>query len=142
MSTQYSRVQNISINIPVLIPFFHVGFKLTVYLTAPPRLLDAQYINDRASDASTTKSRVGFRQAVIARDGRCVVTNASLLGCEAAHYCPHAKGSEVCLPASSSPPPGGPSSDIYISTSREWYSTAADQMILLISMILEIGFSF
>jgi hypothetical protein len=82
------------------IPVFLVGFMLIICLTVPHRLLDTHYIDDRTSDANT-EGHAGFWAQVEARDGTCVVTGSPINHCDAVHYCPHSKGSEVSrLPVS------------------------------------------
>jgi hypothetical protein len=68
-----------------------------LYLTVTPRLLDIRCNDDRTSDLEldTTDSCADFHDELIDRDGSCVVTNANHQYCDAVHYYPHSKGSQV-----------------------------------------------
>ena len=61
------------------------------------RLLDPNLMDDRTSYTSdVTSRRVHFRDDVVNRDRRCVVTGTGPTQCEACHIIPHAKGDQVC----------------------------------------------
>lgn len=60
-----------------------------------PRVLDIRFIDDQITDSDVSENRAGFRDEVIARDRTCIVTAAPVEYCDACHYCPHSKGSEV-----------------------------------------------
>ena len=62
----------------------------------PPRLVDPQAIKDRTSDIdSVARSQQDFKQALIARDGTCIITGENADDCDASHCLPHSKGDQV-----------------------------------------------
>jgi hypothetical protein len=65
-------------------------------LSGKARLVDADLMDDRTSNASNlTARRNDFATNVIERDGACVITDELASNCAACHIIPHAKGSDV-----------------------------------------------
>jgi hypothetical protein len=61
-----------------------------------PRLLDADGIDGRTSDASSLSTRrAAFRQELIDRDTTCVLIGSPADDCDACHIIPRSKGDEV-----------------------------------------------
>lgn len=75
--------------------FMSWSIYVQLHFEESPQIVDVDFIDDRTTSSQVTESRADFRDAVFQRDGTCILTNSEASFCQACHYCPHSKGSDV-----------------------------------------------